>query len=57
MRKIRVRVSCVRWRKMMTWHTLMDAYVFARIMTHVTIWLVNFKRWGLPHGMIWLSGV
>jgi len=28
------------WRNMMTWHTMIGAYVFARIMRHVSIWLV-----------------
>jgi len=35
--KFRVRVSCVRWRKMMTWQCFIGVDVFARI--NVT-WLV-----------------
>jgi len=47
--KIRVRVSF--W-EMVTWQNLNCQFVEWRIMTRVLFWLANFKRWGLPHGMI-----
>jgi len=43
--------------KMMTWQNLSGQFGEWRIMTRGGLWLANFKRWGLPHGMIWLSGV
>jgi len=43
--------------KMMTWQNLIGKFGEGRIMTRGLFWLANFKRWGLPHGMIWLSGV
>jgi len=41
----------------MTWQNLTGQFGEWRIMTRGLFWLANFKRWGLPHGMIWLSGV
>jgi len=55
-RKIRVRVSC-EMEEMMTWQSLSGQFGEWRIMARGSLWLANFKRWGLPHGMIWLSGV
>jgi len=52
--KIRVRVSF--W-EMVTWQDLIGQFGEWRIMTRVSLCLANFIRWGLPHGMIWLSGV
>jgi len=43
--------------EMMTWQDLSGQFGEWRIMTRDSLWLANFKRWGLPHGMIWLSGV
>ena len=43
--------------EMMTWQNLSGQFGEWRIMTCGSLWLANFKRWGLPHGMIWLSGV
>ena len=43
--------------KMMTWQSLSGQFGEVGIMTRGGLWLANFKRWGLPHGMIWLSGV
>ncbi|QCD96486.1 hypothetical protein DEO72_LG6g1190 [Vigna unguiculata] len=43
--------------KMMTWQNLIGKFGEGRIMTRGLFWLANFKRWGLPHGMIWFSGV
>ena len=43
--------------EMMTWQDLSGQFGEWRIMTRGLFWLANFKMWGLPHGMIWLSGV
>jgi len=43
--------------EMMTWQDLTGQFGEWRIMTRGLFWLANFKRWGLPHGMIWLSEV
>jgi len=43
--------------EMMTWQDLTGQFSEWRIMTCGLFWLANFKRCGLPHGMIWLSGV
>jgi len=43
--------------EMMTWQDLTSQVGEWRIMTRGLFWLANFKRWGLPHGMIWLGGV
>jgi len=42
---------------MMTWQSLSGQFGEVGIMTRGGLWLANLKRWGLPHGMIWLSGV
>ena len=52
--KIRVRVSF--W-EMVTWQDLIGQFGEWMIMTRVSLWLALFERWGLPHGMIWFSGV
>ena len=38
--------------EMMTWQDLSGQFGERRIMTRASLWLANFKRWGLPHGMI-----
>jgi len=56
-RKIRVRVSCVRWRRW--WRgKIWVVNLVSGGLWHVACsgWLI-LKKWGLPHGMIWLSGV
>jgi len=40
--KIRVRVSCERWRMMM-WHHLIGRILSCWMMTHVNMWLDRFE--------------
>jgi len=46
-----------RWKEMMTWQALIGWFSEWRIMTRVIMWLDKLISGGLPHGMIWLSGV
>jgi len=43
--------------EMMTSQDLTGQFGEWRIITRGLFWLANFKRWGLLHGIIWLSGV
>jgi len=35
----------------------LDNWLVQGLLPHGLFWLANFKRWRLPHGMIWSSGV
>jgi len=36
---------------MVMWQDLSGQFGEWRIMTHISIWLAWFERWGLPHGI------
>jgi len=55
--KIRVRVSCVRWKRWSHGTPWLVHMHVQGLMPHGLFWLANFESWGLPHGNIWLSGV